>query len=256
MNSRTQSMASKESRAGLIVTIWVTTISWIVTLYYCFKAITVTLFNKEPREHVDRVVRQWSHALVRLINLKIKVVGDFNVTEGRPCIVMCSHSSAYDIPVSFVALPGSIRMLAKKELFKIPVFGRAMRMSEFISIDRQDKDQARQDLELARKKMESGITIWIAPEGTRSSDGELLPFKKGGIHLAIQTQAQIVPVVIKDIHRVLPAKSFRMNLNQTIEVRVGDAIDAQDYTIDQRNQLSNDVRLAMQSLLQPAMEQP
>lgn len=254
MNTSTEIVAVKESRVGLLLTIWLASVSWLVTFYYCTRAMIASLTAKPARPAVDKVLRQWSQALVRLINLNVKVVGEFKVEPGRPCIVMCSHSSAYDIPVSFVAVPGSLRMLAKKELFKIPIFGRAMRMSEFISIDRQDKDQARKDLELARQKMESGITIWIAPEGTRSQDGELLPFKKGGMHLAIQTNAQIVPVVIKDIHRVLPAKRFRFNLNQSIEVRIGDAIDASDYGVEQRNQLSKTVRGAMEQLLAPPME--
>lgn len=246
---------SVESRTGLFRTVLITVLSWVVTLYYCLKAMAVVLLNRQPRLKVDRVVRQWSTALVKLIGLKVEVKGEFKPVEGRPMIIMCNHSSAYDIPVSFVAIDGSVRMLAKKELFRIPIFGRAMRMSEFVKIDRQDKDEAKRDLEIARKKMEDGIIIWIAPEGTRSKDGQLLPLKKGGMHLAIQTQALIVPVIIKDIHRVLPAKSFRMNLNQTIEFRIGQPIDASEYRIETRDQLTAKVKSSMEALLAPPMGQ-
>lgn len=238
-----------EQRAGLLKTLVFSLFSWLITFYYCGKVIVVTLTNKQPRAKVDKVIRQWSLALVKVIGLNINVKGTLDSVPGRPCIIMCSHSSAYDIPVSFVALPGSIRMLAKKELFRIPLFGRAMRMSEFVSIDRQDKERARQDLALAKSKMESGITVWIAPEGTRSKDGNLLPFKKGGMHLAIQTGAIVIPVVIKDINRVLPVSHFRMNFNQTVEVRVGAAIDAAKYTIEERNILSDKVRSEMENML-------
>jgi 1-acyl-sn-glycerol-3-phosphate acyltransferase len=243
----------QESRIGLIRSFLVVVASWAITFYYCIKAMLVVLFNRESRPKIDRVIRQWSSALVRLIGLQIKVLGEFKPVEGRPVIVMCNHSSAYDIPVSFVAIDGSMRMLAKKELFRIPVFGRAMRMSDFVKIDRQNKEQARKDLEIARRKMEDGIIIWIAPEGTRSVDGTLLPLKKGGMHLAIQTQAIIVPVVIKDIHRVLPARSFRINMNQTVEFRIGKPIDAAEFGLESREALTNKVKQAMEELLAPPM---
>ncbi len=246
---------SLESRTGLIRTVLITIMSWMLTLYYSLKVMVVVLFYRQPRLKVDRVIRQWSTRLVKLIGLKVEVKGQFKPVDGRPMIIMCNHSSAYDIPVSFVAIDGSVRMLAKKELFRIPIFGRAMLMGEFVKIDRQNKDEAKKDLIIARNKMEDGIIIWIAPEGTRSKDGKLLPLKKGGMHLAIQTQALIVPVVIKDIHRVLPTKSFRMNINQTIEFRIGQPIDASEYRIDTREQLTAKVKSSMEALLAPPMGQ-
>ena len=247
-------MSIKEQRAGLLKTLVFSFFSWLITFYYCAKAIAVTLSNKNPRAKVDAVIRQWSTALINVIGLQVRVKGSVQSQPGRPCIIMCSHSSAYDIPVSFVALPGSIRMLAKKELFRIPLFGRAMRMSEFVSIDRQDKERARQDLAIAKKKMESGITVWIAPEGTRSPDGNLLPFKKGGMHLAIETNAIVIPVVIKDINRVLPVNRFRLNFRQTVEVRVGAPIDAAEYTVEERNALSDKIRKEMETMLAQPLE--
>ncbi len=204
---------------------------------------------------MDRVIRQWSAKLVEIVNLNIEIKGHFEPIEGRRYIIMCNHSSIYDIPVSFLAIPGTLRMLAKKELFRIPLFGRAMKMSEFVFINRSNKDEAKRDLALARERMQDGIMIWIAPEGTRSVDGELLPFKKGGMHLAIETQAMIVPVVIKDIHRVLPKNRFRMNCNQTVEFRIGQPIDASEFTLDKRSQLSQKVREKMLDLLKPEMGQ-
>ncbi len=239
----------KVYRAGRVRTVFVTLYSWAITLWYSFKAISVVLFRKQPRLKIDNVIRQWANALVKLTRMRILVKGEFPDTQGQPCIVMCSHSSAYDIPVSFLTIPGSLRMLAKQELFKIPLFGRAMRMSEFLSINRQDKNRAKQDLAIAKSKMEDGIILWVAPEGTRSKDGKLLPLKKGGIHLSIETGATIVPVVIKDIHKVLPTKTFRIQMNQTIEVRIGEAIDAREFGLEQRNELTKILRHTMESML-------
>ncbi|WP_144394344.1 lysophospholipid acyltransferase family protein [Pleionea sediminis] len=256
MNKSISSRApSTEQKLGLLRTLLISLASWLVTFYFCGKAIYTVLTSKSPRTKVDRVIRQWSAKLVEIVNLNIEIKGHFEPIEGRRYIIMCNHSSIYDIPVSFLAIPGTLRMLAKKELFRIPLFGRAMKMSEFVFINRSNKDEAKRDLALARERMQDGIMIWIAPEGTRSVDGELLPFKKGGMHLAIETQAMIVPVVIKDIHRVLPKNRFRMNCNQTVEFRIGQPIDASEFTLDKRSQLSQKVREKMLDLLKPEMGQ-
>jgi 1-acyl-sn-glycerol-3-phosphate acyltransferase len=174
-------------------------------------------------------------------------VPDFS--DGRRYLVLCTHSSHYDIPASFVALPGSIRMLAKRELFRIPLLGRAMRAAEFPSIDRHDRQRAMQDLEKARAMMQSGIVLWAAPEGTRSRDGHLLPFKKGCFHLALDTGAVIVPVAIRGIHHVLPAHSLRLNLGLPVELKIGEPIDAGQFTAEQLELLMAQVRQQMETLL-------
>ena len=242
-------------QANFFQAVYITISTWVFTLYYSMKALWVVSTRKEFRNEMDKVIRQWANALVNLSKIKIRVVGDFNrqYVAGQPFMLMCNHSSAYDIPVSFLAIPGSVRMLAKKELFRIPLFGQAMKLSEFISIHRQDKNQAKKDLAFAKNKMEDGIILWVAPEGTRSTDGQLLPFKKGGFHLAIQTKAKIVPLAIKDIHLVLPTQSFRPNLYQTIEVRIGDAVDASQYSTDDRNKLRDDVKASLEDLLSPPL---
>jgi 1-acyl-sn-glycerol-3-phosphate acyltransferase len=151
---------------------------------------------------------------------------------------MSNHESLYDIPLLFVALPGSMRMLTKKELFRVPIWGRGLAAGEFVSIDRSDHEQALKDLEAAREKMASGISLWIAPEGTRSRDGTLGEFKKGGIMLAIRTGATIVPVGIRGSRDILPPKTlFNVRLGCMPEVHVGNPIDARDYGVENRDVL-------------------
>src|SRR6185436_1059225 len=106
--------------------------------------------------------RWWSERLLGYIRLRCRVVNP-NGTEiprGRPVILMSNHSSLYDIPLVFQALPGSIRMLTKKELFRVPIWGRGLKAGEFVSIDRHDHAQAMRDLAAAREKMTSGIVLW------------------------------------------------------------------------------------------------
>ncbi|MBB1519375.1 lysophospholipid acyltransferase family protein [Aquipseudomonas guryensis] len=224
--------------------------STLLTLYFCSLVLLRAACGRLRRADVDRYTRRWSGLLLRLVRMRLSQHGalpDFN--DGRRYILLSSHASQYDIPASFVALPGSIRMLAKKELFGIPLFGAAIRAAEFPSVDRHNPQQARQDLQVAKAMMESGIVLWAAPEGTRSKDGQLLPFKKGCFHLALDTNALIVPMVFRGIHEVLPARSWRFNLGLPVELHVGEPIDASRYTPEQLPELMAEVRACMQGLL-------
>ncbi|WJN58144.1 lysophospholipid acyltransferase family protein [Pseudomonas sp. SO81] len=224
--------------------------SLLVTFYYCSKVLLRAVSGRLRRADVDRYTRRWSGLLLRLVRMNLSVHGampDFN--DGRRYILLSSHASHYDIPASFVALPGSIRMLAKKELFGIPVFGAAIRAAEFPSVDRHNRQQAVKDLENAKRMMESGIVLWAAPEGTRSRDGQLLPFKKGCFHLALDTNAVIVPIVFRGISEVLPARTWRFNLGLPVQLHIGAPIDASRYDVERLPELMAQVRLSMQDLL-------
>lgn len=173
----------------------------------------------------------------------------FELEKGKRYIVMCNHSSHYDIPLSTAALPYSVRMLAKKELFNIPFWGRAMKASNFISIDRQNKRQAIKDLKKAKNVLENGIVLWIAPEGTRSNDGKLLPFKKGGFRLALDMQATIIPIGIIGSNKILPTKSIDITKGIHAEVHVGTPVDASQYNRASREDLIEEVESQIRHLI-------
>jgi len=154
LNPLTES-ATLLRRAGVVIG------SVGLTALYSLLVLLRALFGRLNRPIVDKYCREWSAALLRLVRASLVVRGevpDFN--DGRRYIIMSTHASHYDIPVSFVSLPGSIRMLAKKELFSIPLLGQAMRAAEFPSIDRSRRNRAVKDLEKARQMMESGIVLW------------------------------------------------------------------------------------------------
>ncbi|KXO12062.1 MULTISPECIES: lysophospholipid acyltransferase family protein [Marinobacter] len=221
-----------------------------LTAIYSLLVLLRALFGRLNRPIVDKYCREWSAALLKLVRASLTVRGevpDFN--DGRRYIIMSTHASHYDIPVSFVSLPGSIRMLAKKELFRIPLLGQAMAAAEFPSIDRSNRIRAVRDLERAKQMMENGIVLWAAPEGTRSSDGTLLPFKKGCFHLALDTEAVIVPVAIRGIHQVLPARSLQINLGQPVDVRVGTPIETAGKSKEDLAQIMSDVHQSLEQLL-------
>jgi 1-acyl-sn-glycerol-3-phosphate acyltransferase len=115
---------------------------------------------------------------------------------------MSNHQSLLDIPVLAVSVPGSVRFVAKKELFRVPVWGPAMRAARIISIDRQNRRSAIDSLRDAAQVLREGIHIWIAPEGTRSLDGKIGPLKKGGFMLALDTGTPILPMTISGTRHV------------------------------------------------------
>jgi 1-acyl-sn-glycerol-3-phosphate acyltransferase len=141
-------------------------------------------------------------------------------------------------------LPVQFRWLAKMELFKIPIFGRAMRKAGYISIDRYDRESAFKSLDVAAKKIKSGISVLIFPEGTRSRDGKIRPFKKGGFVLAIDSGVPIVPVVIKGTFAIMNKGKFRVNPGH-VSMIVHKPIDTAAYTRETKEGLMESVRRVM-----------
>ena len=174
--------------------------------------------------------------------IRMTVEGESHIQSGA--IYMSNHQSLYDIPAVGGLVPG-IRMVTKAELFKVPVWGAALKASGFISINRRNREQAIASLKEAAAKMKAGTSIWIAPEGTRSRDGKLHDFKKGGFVMAIETGATIVPVTVEGTYEVLPPKTAAVRLGRSVSVRFHAPIDASQYTLEQRDDLMAAVRAAI-----------
>ncbi len=223
------------------------------TGYTCVRTITKSMLGTLTKQWCDEELQRWVKRVIKLIKAKCTLINPNNVAPkaGQPTIIMCNHSSLFDIPLSFWAFPNeSIRMLAKSELFKIPFFGKAMIASGFPKITRHNRKQAIQELEGVAQLLSSGVVMWIAPEGTRSKNGRLSSFKKGGFITAINTKATIIPIGIRGANMILPAKTMRLNLGQEIEVHIGNPIDASQYTLEEKEQLIAVVHQEMKQLLE------
>jgi 1-acyl-sn-glycerol-3-phosphate acyltransferase len=154
--------------------------------------------------------RFWCRLAARVAGARVTFEGLEHLQPGIGYVIVANHQSLLDIPVTVGLLPLSIRMLAKKELFRIPVFGPAMRAGGHVSIDRDDLRSAAASLAEARRRVrEHGICIMIYPEGTRCPDGRVQPFKRGAFRTAHQLGAPLLPVAIAGTHRILPKKSSR-----------------------------------------------
>jgi 1-acyl-sn-glycerol-3-phosphate acyltransferase len=156
---------------------------------------------------VMTLARLWSRIILGVPGVTVDVKSRVTLEPGRPYVFMPNHASMVDIWAMFVAVPVQFRFIAKKQLGAIPVFGWAMRAGRFIFIDRQNAVSARRSIDEAARRIKSGQSVVIFPEGTRTRDGRLGPFKKGGFHLAVDSGADIVPVAIRGSHEVMPRGS-------------------------------------------------
>jgi len=174
------------------------------------------------KEQCDRKLERWSKRLLKRANVQLIVSGQEHIARlDPPFIVISNHQSLYDIPVWLQALPFSVRMAAKKELFSVPIWGRAMQVAGFVQIDRKDRQRAHEALAAAGEQMRSDqVSLVIAPEGTRTTTGELLPFRKGAFSLSQTTGIPILPVAINGTMRVHKSGDLVVHRGQTVSVKI------------------------------------
>jgi 1-acyl-sn-glycerol-3-phosphate acyltransferase len=196
-----------------------------------------------------RLCQIWAWNNLVVCGVRVHVQRLAKLDPRRPYVFMSNHRSQYDILAVVEALPEfQLRWVAKKELTRIPIFGWALERSGHIVIDRSDHAQSVASLRAAREQMEQGISVVIFPEGTRSTAGEtLLPLKKGGFMLAIETGFPIVPVVVRGSGDILPSGSW-WPLGGDVEVVVGPPIEVAGV---ERDELMRRVRTFMLEQIGP-----
>ena len=185
--------------------------------------------------------RVWSRLVVGTAGIRLRSHFTETLSPARGYVFMANHQSMMDIPVLLASLPGETRMLAKKSLFYIPIFGWSLKSGGFIPVDRKHRSTARETFAAAIRCLAEGRSILLFPEETRSRDGELLPFKGGGFLMALKTGYPIVPVGIRGTLEARPRGSW-VNRPQRVDVCYGRPIDVKAYGVRKRAQLMADVR--------------
>ncbi len=199
----------------------------------------------------DERLDRWSRRLLDQARIQLHAYDVDSVPADEAFVVMSNHQSLYDIPVIFQSLGRRVRMVAKTELFRVPVWSTAMRAAGFVEVDRRDRRQAIESLRHAKTALAQGTSIWIAPEGTRSRTGKLLPFKKGGFHLALETGARILPVTIVGTRDVLLADGWTVHPGGTVQLYVGQPVDPKEFGTEQKEALVEEVRARITRRLPP-----
>ncbi len=192
-----------------------------------------------------RRLQTWAEKVTRAAKIDLVVRGRENVPRGEACVVMANHQSFYDIPMVLLAVGGRMTFVAKKELFRVPVFGRAMTAAGIVRVDRGDRAQAVASLHGAVEQLRRGRHIYIAPEGTRSPTGTLGPFKSGGFRMALEAGARILPVAIDGTRHVLPAREIVVRTGHRVVVTIQPPIDPKEYGVERRKELMEAVRRAI-----------
>jgi 1-acyl-sn-glycerol-3-phosphate acyltransferase len=205
---------------------------------------------KKGGDGAHLVGRLWARSILFLTRVKVSVKGLEHIDPRVPYLYMANHQSMFDILSLLAYLPVQFRWLAKKELFHIPVFGYSMARAGYISIDRSDRRSAHKSLLEAARKIAGGVSVVIFPEGSRSTDGRIRPFKAGGFHLAIRSGRPIVPVVISGAREVMPKGRLRIRPGH-ICVSVNPPIDTTSY----KDKAKKDLMERVHSIMEQDLEQ-
>jgi 1-acyl-sn-glycerol-3-phosphate acyltransferase len=185
--------------------------------------------GKASHEKFDERLFDWSARILRCADAKLSIEGVPVPPPSEPFVVMSNHQSLYDIPIIYQTLKRRIRMVAKSELFTVPVWSQAMRASGMIELNRSNRRAALESLKKAGVQIREGVNVWIAPEGTRSRTGVLGAFKSGGFHMAMEAGVRILPITIVNSGKILPAKGYVMTPGLTVNVVVHDPIDPKEF---------------------------
>jgi len=215
------------------------------TLACSLLTVALAFFGADP---AHRGASFWGRVTLHLAGIRMRIEGAENLPQSGPALFMANHASNFDIPALYAGLQLQFRWLAKKELFDIPLFGAAMRRAGYIAIDRSDRKKALLSLKKAAERIRDGASVAIFPEGTRSPDGQLLPFKRGGFTLAVQSGAPIVPVVILGTRKINPKGSLTVH-GGTVRLRFLPPIATHDLTSKDQDALADRVYQAMSAVL-------
>jgi 1-acyl-sn-glycerol-3-phosphate acyltransferase len=145
---------------------------------------------------------------VRLAGVRVEVIGGDRFDRSRSYIFMTNHTSNLDPPIEVPLIPRRTSVMVKKELFKTPILGTAMRMGDLVPVDRGNRDAGIEAVREAKAVIEKGLNMIIYVEGKRSFDGKLLPFKKGPFYLAMECAVPIIPMTIVGTHYAMPKTRF------------------------------------------------
>ncbi len=227
----------------MIHTLFAITATVLSTILFSFLAIFCSLVDRSGISP-HRVAGIWGRSILFVSRVKVSVKNLSNIDPDRSYIYMSNHQSNFDIPVLLAYLPVQFRWLAKAELFNIPIFGYAMKRAGYISIDRSNRRSAIESLKKAAETIRSGVSVIIFPEGTRSRDGNIRQFKKGGFVLAVDAGVPVVPVIIHGTWPIMQKDSLRIRPGNVV-LEIGEPIEASNYSRRNKDDLMERVQQAI-----------
>jgi len=220
----------------------------ILTILTSVAGLAGTMLLRMSASRAQCFPRLWGRIILWLSGVTVTIRGGAGLRHDCPYIFAANHQSQFDIFALQGYLDFDFRWLAKEELFRVPVFGAAMRRVGYIPVDRSHSRAAVKSLDEAAKRIADGTSVIIFPEGTRSEDGHLLPFKSGTMVLAIKSRVPVVPVAILGTHAVLP-KGKLLARSGRVVIRIGEPIETSGYKVKQKHELAERLQAAVAALI-------
>ena len=209
----------------------------LLTILISAMAWTDLVLIRKSQVKVQIFPRLWARMICRLAGVRVRLVGTENLRPDRNYIFVGNHVSQFDIFSFQGFFPHDFRWIAKRELFRIPVFGAAMRRAGLISMDRARGRDALKSLNQAAERIAQGTSVLIFPEGTRSPNGELQPFKTGAITLAIKSAVPVVPIGFSGSYDILPKGGLIADSGEIV-IRIGKPVPVDGFTMRDKQHLA------------------
>lgn len=190
--------------------------------------IPFAIFNREHHKPFQFSARIWARFLLLICGVRVKISGLHNVPKKGGVIFASNHQGAFDVLIHLAYLPRYFRFVAKSELFRIPFFGWYMSIAGYVPIEREVSASAHRTIGSVSDVLSKGDCILIYPEGTRSTTGELGPFKRGSLMAAFSSGATVIPVAISGSNKMMPKKTFVINI-VPISIKFGQPASFKKY---------------------------
>ncbi|PYP28186.1 MAG: 1-acyl-sn-glycerol-3-phosphate acyltransferase [Gemmatimonadetes bacterium] len=233
----------------MIRTIWFYLVLVVSSVIHAGGVIVAALLGvkRRPGGIYDWGATDWARDIIAAAGTPVELQGADRIPRNQPVVYASNHSSMFDIWALAATLPGSVRFVAKQELVKVPLVGRAMLAAGHVAIDRFNRARAFEAYERAAAVIRGGISAVVFPEGTRSRTGELLPFKNAPFGLAIAAGVPVVPVYVHNSFQILPKGGVRLH-PRPIRVLIGEPIATAGLSLDHRQLLAERTRAALLAL--------
>jgi 1-acyl-sn-glycerol-3-phosphate acyltransferase len=215
--------------------------------------LTSLLSLRHPRD-ADGLLYHWGRGMLSAAGATHSGKGMELIPSEGNVVFVCNHQSHYDVMLFFAHVRKHTRWVAKRELFKVPIFGTTMRLAGNIPVDRDGSESDKSRLSEAVIAVRERVSVMFFPEGTRNSDGKLKPFKKGAAVFAIQAGVPIVPMAVSGTRNILPKGSVAIRWGKQVALVVGEPISTQGLTVDDREALTHQVEQAVARLYAEACE--
>uniref|UniRef100_UPI004056556A lysophospholipid acyltransferase family protein n=1 Tax=Candidatus Electronema sp. TaxID=2698783 RepID=UPI004056556A len=221
-----------------------------LTAAVCLSAMIDVRWFRKSKAKAQQFPRAWGRLLCWIANIRVRVEGGEDLDPAKPYIFIGNHCSMADIMAFSGYIRHDYRWIAKKELFNIPVFGTGMKAVDYIPIDRSHGREAVQSLNDAAQRIAEGCSVILFPEGTRSPDGHLQPFKTGAVMLAIKAGVELVPVGFNGTHQALP-KGKLLSRGGEVVLRIGTPMLTAGFKAKDKQELAALLQQRVAELLEP-----